>query len=160
MLGTEEVCVSAPQDTEGWLPSAAKHDHLLWWDGVYGWEPEGIQHVPYGRSQVPLWHTGVQHLHQFCKSLQWGRTVCVNVIIVPLSVARMSFSSFSFFPVDEMRIIPISNSTRATQFSHQLIRTQGEWEFLHLTVSSQNFSYEERKWEMLTYAVCKLKQHK
>uniref|UniRef100_A0A8C7WPY0 Si:dkey-49c17.4 n=1 Tax=Oryzias sinensis TaxID=183150 RepID=A0A8C7WPY0_9TELE len=54
--------------------------------------------------------------------------------------------------IDEMRIIPISNSTRATQFSHQLIRTQGEWEFLHLTVSSQNFSYEERKWEMLTYA--------
>ncbi|XP_024141051.2 5-hydroxytryptamine receptor 3C-like [Oryzias melastigma] len=55
--------------------------------------------------------------------------------------------------IDEMRIIPISNSTRATQFSHQVIKTQGEWEFLHLTVSTQNFSFEERKWEMLTYAL-------
>nr|XP_040033414.1 5-hydroxytryptamine receptor 3C-like [Gasterosteus aculeatus aculeatus] len=44
-----------------------------------------------------------------------------------------------------------SNSSRATQFSREVIRTQGEWEFLQLTVTSQNFTIDNKQWEYLIY---------
>uniref|UniRef100_A0A3Q3A7L8 5-hydroxytryptamine receptor 3A-like n=2 Tax=Kryptolebias marmoratus TaxID=37003 RepID=A0A3Q3A7L8_KRYMA len=55
--------------------------------------------------------------------------------------------------VDEMRIFPFSNSSRATQFSHEVMKTQGEWEFLQLSISNSSLSFENRTWEMLIYTV-------
>uniref|UniRef100_A0A3B3HX62 Si:dkey-49c17.4 n=1 Tax=Oryzias latipes TaxID=8090 RepID=A0A3B3HX62_ORYLA len=76
------------------------------------------------------------------ENLRVFSTCHMDVHKFPFDTQECNISISSANHCDEMRIIPISNSTRATQFSHQLIRTQGEWEFLHLTVSSQNFSYE------------------
>uniref|UniRef100_H3CMN6 Uncharacterized protein n=1 Tax=Tetraodon nigroviridis TaxID=99883 RepID=H3CMN6_TETNG len=51
----------------------------------------------------------------------------------------------------EIRLIPFSNSSRVTQFSREVIRTQGEWEFLQLSVSSTNFTMQDRIWQNLVY---------
>uniref|UniRef100_A0A674NJI9 Si:dkey-49c17.4 n=2 Tax=Takifugu rubripes TaxID=31033 RepID=A0A674NJI9_TAKRU len=52
----------------------------------------------------------------------------------------------------EMRLVPFSNSSRATQFSREVIKTQGEWEFLQLSVTRTNFSIQDSQiWENLIY---------
>ncbi|TNN03225.1 hypothetical protein fugu_000254 [Takifugu bimaculatus] len=52
----------------------------------------------------------------------------------------------------EMRLVPFSNSSRATQFSREMIKTQGEWEFLQLSVTRTNFSiHDSQIWENLIY---------
>ncbi|XP_067432646.1 5-hydroxytryptamine receptor 3A-like [Thunnus thynnus] len=53
--------------------------------------------------------------------------------------------------VDEIRLIPFSNSSRATQFSREMMKTQGEWEFLQLSVASYNFTFDNKPWEQLIY---------
>ncbi|KAK1881745.1 5-hydroxytryptamine receptor 3A [Dissostichus eleginoides] len=53
--------------------------------------------------------------------------------------------------VDELRILPFSNASRATQFSREVIKSQGEWEFLHLSISSNNFTFGIKQWEQLIY---------
>lgn len=83
---------------------------------------------------------------RLCGSGQNGRN------LIP---ATRSFHS-DFLPVssvDEIRVFPFSNSSRATQFSREVIRTQGEWEFLQLTVTSQNFTIDNKQWEYLIYTV-------
>ncbi|XP_022598034.1 5-hydroxytryptamine receptor 3A-like [Seriola dumerili] len=52
---------------------------------------------------------------------------------------------------DEIRLLPSSNSSRATQFSREVMKTQGEWEFLQLSVNNHNFTYDNREWEQLIY---------
>ncbi|XP_032430529.1 5-hydroxytryptamine receptor 3A-like [Xiphophorus hellerii] len=53
----------------------------------------------------------------------------------------------------EMRILASSNSSRVTQFSQQIMKTQGEWEFLRLSVNNSLLTYENRSWDMLMYTV-------
>ncbi|XP_070708439.1 5-hydroxytryptamine receptor 3A-like [Pempheris klunzingeri] len=53
--------------------------------------------------------------------------------------------------IDEIRLLPSSNSSRATQFSREVMKTQGEWEFLQLSVTSSNFTFHNRQWEQLIY---------
>uniref|UniRef100_A0A087Y485 Uncharacterized protein n=1 Tax=Poecilia formosa TaxID=48698 RepID=A0A087Y485_POEFO len=55
--------------------------------------------------------------------------------------------------VKEIRIFPFSNSSRATQFSREVMKTQGEWEFLKMSVESANISLYDRRWELLVYKV-------
>ncbi|MEQ2311592.1 hypothetical protein AMECASPLE_021815, partial [Ameca splendens] len=55
--------------------------------------------------------------------------------------------------VKEIRMSPFSNSSRATQFSREIMKTQGEWEFLKMSVESSNLSLYDRRWELLTYTV-------
>lgn len=52
-----------------------------------------------------------------------------------------------------MKLVPFSNSSRVTQFSREVIKAQGEWEFLHLSVSHTNFTMDEKIWENLIYTV-------
>ncbi|XP_035526941.1 5-hydroxytryptamine receptor 3A-like [Morone saxatilis] len=53
--------------------------------------------------------------------------------------------------IDEIRLFPFSNSSRATQFSREVMKTQGEWEFLQLSVNSSNYTIHDRQWELLVY---------
>ncbi|XP_070847204.1 5-hydroxytryptamine receptor 3A-like [Chaetodon trifascialis] len=53
--------------------------------------------------------------------------------------------------VNEIRLIPFSNSSRATQFSREVMRSQGEWEFLQLSITSGSFTFHGRIWEQLIY---------
>ncbi|KAM4715249.1 5-hydroxytryptamine receptor 3A-like [Anableps anableps] len=55
--------------------------------------------------------------------------------------------------VKEIRIVPFSNSSRATQFSREVMKTQGEWEFLKMSVESSNLSLYDKRWELLIYKV-------
>ncbi|XP_021173621.2 5-hydroxytryptamine receptor 3A isoform X2 [Fundulus heteroclitus] len=55
--------------------------------------------------------------------------------------------------VKEIRISPFSNSSRATQFSREIMKTQGEWEFLKMSVQNSNLSLYDRRWELLTYTI-------
>ncbi|XP_029934209.1 5-hydroxytryptamine receptor 3A-like [Myripristis murdjan] len=55
--------------------------------------------------------------------------------------------------VDEVQLVPFSNSSRATQFSREVMKTQGEWDFLNLTVSSNSFNFEHGDWENLIYTI-------
>ncbi|XP_041819277.1 5-hydroxytryptamine receptor 3A-like [Chelmon rostratus] len=53
--------------------------------------------------------------------------------------------------VTEIRLTPFSNSSRVTQFSREVMRTQGEWEFLQLSVTTTNFTFHGKYWEQLVY---------
>ncbi|XP_031171419.1 5-hydroxytryptamine receptor 3A-like [Sander lucioperca] len=53
--------------------------------------------------------------------------------------------------VNEIRLLPSSNSSRATQFSREVMKSQGEWEFLQLSIASYNFTFDDRQWENLIY---------
>ncbi|XP_061787704.1 5-hydroxytryptamine receptor 3A-like [Nerophis lumbriciformis] len=51
----------------------------------------------------------------------------------------------------QMRIIPVFNSSRATESTKENLQSQGEWEFLHLSVSNNNFSHDGRLWDQLVF---------
>ncbi|KAM9832033.1 5-hydroxytryptamine receptor 3C-like [Neosynchiropus ocellatus] len=53
---------------------------------------------------------------------------------------------------DQLRLVPFSNTSLATQFSRQMMRTQGEWEFIQLSVERTNVSLLELEWEQLIYS--------
>uniref|UniRef100_A0A3B4UMH1 Si:dkey-49c17.4 n=1 Tax=Seriola dumerili TaxID=41447 RepID=A0A3B4UMH1_SERDU len=54
--------------------------------------------------------------------------------ITQVSVPRdMLWRPDLFIYEDEIRLLPSSNSSRATQFSREVMKTQGEWEFLQLS---------------------------
>ncbi|XP_041670770.1 5-hydroxytryptamine receptor 3A-like [Cheilinus undulatus] len=53
--------------------------------------------------------------------------------------------------VEELRLLPCSNSSRATQFSREVMKTQGEWDFVQLSVTNYNTSFSNRLWESLVY---------
>lgn len=70
-----------------------------------------------------------------------------------LNLPSLQYSPSSLTSVDEIRFIPFSNSTRATQFSREAMKTQGDWEFVQLTVSGNNFTFNDRQWEQIIYTV-------
>ncbi|XP_053708118.1 5-hydroxytryptamine receptor 3A-like [Synchiropus splendidus] len=53
---------------------------------------------------------------------------------------------------DQLRLLPFSNTSRATQFSKLVMRTQGEWDFIQLSVEKMNVSISELEWEQLNYS--------
>ncbi|XP_053270306.1 5-hydroxytryptamine receptor 3A [Pleuronectes platessa] len=53
--------------------------------------------------------------------------------------------------IGEIRLAPSSNSSRATKFSREVLKTQGEWEFLHLSVSNNILTFDNRSFEQLVY---------
>ncbi|KAK7918838.1 hypothetical protein WMY93_010122, partial [Mugilogobius chulae] len=55
--------------------------------------------------------------------------------------------------VEEVRMRPSLNSSRVTEFTRELLRTQGEWEFVNLSVDNYNFTYSDQTWETLVYTV-------
>ncbi|XP_055005941.1 5-hydroxytryptamine receptor 3A-like [Boleophthalmus pectinirostris] len=52
---------------------------------------------------------------------------------------------------DEVHLRPLLNSSRVTEFSRELLLTQGEWEFVSLSVDNYNFSFSGLMWETLVY---------
>ncbi|KAM3592810.1 uncharacterized protein V6R79_025587 [Siganus canaliculatus] len=88
------------------------------------------------------------------ENLRVVSTCKMDVHKFPFDTQRCSITIGSaMHSVEEMRIVPVSNSSRATQFSRDVMRTQGEWEFLHLSVESENLTYYDRGWENLKYTI-------
>ncbi|XP_008294211.1 5-hydroxytryptamine receptor 3A-like [Stegastes partitus] len=52
---------------------------------------------------------------------------------------------------DEIKLFPFSNASRATQFSRELMKTQGEWEFVQLSITNSNFTFDNKLWDQLSY---------
>lgn len=82
-----------------------------------------------------------------------GTCVCTCVRCLALFFDGWRFWVSVLTSVSEFRLIPSSNASRATQFSHEVLRSQGEWEFLHLSITKANFTYNGKTWEQLTYTV-------
>ncbi|XP_031698695.1 5-hydroxytryptamine receptor 3A-like [Anarrhichthys ocellatus] len=79
-------------------------------------------------------------------------TCKMDVHKFPFDTQRCSISVGSAIHcIEEIRLLPSSNSSRATKFSRDVMKTQGEWEFLHLTVTRYNFTLDDRVWETLAY---------
>ncbi|KAM4715250.1 5-hydroxytryptamine receptor 3A-like [Anableps anableps] len=53
----------------------------------------------------------------------------------------------------EMQILPSSNSSRVTQFSQQIMKTQGEWEFLRLSINNSILTFDNRSYDRLIYTI-------
>lgn len=63
---------------------------------------------------------------------------------------NISFGS-AIHSVEEVRLRASLDSSRITEFSREVMKTQGEWDFLQLTVLNTNFTYGGRAWEQLIY---------
>lgn len=146
------------QDPERWVCPQPLPVCELWWDGLLRGGHEGCQHLQDGRPQISIRHTKLQPLHWFSTALRWGDMricVCVCLCVRCLAVffVGWKFLVFVLPSVSEFRLIPSSNASRATQFSHEVLRSQGEWEFLHLSITNTNFTYHRKTWEQLIYTV-------
>ncbi|XP_030631007.1 5-hydroxytryptamine receptor 3A [Chanos chanos] len=65
----------------------------------------------------------------------------------------ISFSSCCH-TVNELRFLPISNSTKVTRTSKEILLSQGEWEFLNMSVRTHNLSFHEHgDWNIVQYTV-------
>ncbi|XP_036383719.1 5-hydroxytryptamine receptor 3A-like [Megalops cyprinoides] len=64
----------------------------------------------------------------------------------------ITFSSL-IYTVDDVQLFPHSNSSRATQASLEVIQSQGEWEFLNMSVTKTKLSLDEKAWDQLTYTI-------
>ncbi|KAM4526360.1 5-hydroxytryptamine receptor 3A-like [Fundulus diaphanus] len=62
-------------------------------------------------------------------------------------------SIYSLPTVEEMRVLPSSNSSLVTKFSQQIMKTQGEWEFLRMSVNNTILVYDNRSWDLVIYTV-------
>lgn len=144
------------QDQERWVSPQPLLVCQLRWDGFLRGRLEGRQHLQDGRPQIPIRHTKLQPLHWFSSALRWGYMhVCAYLWpgCLPVCLDDWRFLVSVLTTVDEFRLIPSSNASRATQFSHEVLRSQGEWEFLHLSIANANFTYYGKTWEQLIYTV-------
>uniref|UniRef100_A0A3Q3QS10 Uncharacterized protein n=1 Tax=Monopterus albus TaxID=43700 RepID=A0A3Q3QS10_MONAL len=79
-------------------------------------------------------------------------TCNMNVHKFPFDTQRcnISFSS-AIHTVDQVRLFPSSNSSRATEFSQEIMKTQGEWDFLQLSVTNSSLTIDKEQWDMIIY---------
>ncbi|XP_054454298.1 5-hydroxytryptamine receptor 3A-like [Anoplopoma fimbria] len=79
-------------------------------------------------------------------------TCKMDVHKFPFDTQRCSITVASAIHcVQQIRLHPYSNSSRATQYSREVMKTQGEWDFLQLSVTSGNITFGDGMWEHLIY---------
>ncbi|XP_073774698.1 5-hydroxytryptamine receptor 3A [Danio rerio] len=79
-------------------------------------------------------------------------TCALNVHKFPFDTQTCHITVFSVNHSDkEIKLVPASNSTKATQMARDLLLTQGEWELLNISVSNQNMLYEGQSFQTLKY---------
>ncbi|KAJ8363658.1 hypothetical protein SKAU_G00124890 [Synaphobranchus kaupii] len=99
-------------------------------------------------------------------SIFYNGTVMLEDDSVVTSTCKMDVHKFPFdtqscvitfgsimHPVNELQLIPFSNSSRATQTSLEVIQTQGEWEFLSVSVMRSTGSFHRGEWDLLKYKI-------
>uniref|UniRef100_A0A3P9B6R8 Si:dkey-49c17.4 n=1 Tax=Maylandia zebra TaxID=106582 RepID=A0A3P9B6R8_9CICH len=140
----------------------------IWNNERISWDPDqfcGITHITIPREI--LWKPDV-FIYEMTAEGTYDGTITSEDDIKIVSTCKMDVHKFPFdtclnsetflsfflsFPktVDEMQLSPFSNSSRATQFSREVMKTQGEWEFLQLSISKVNMTFENKLWESLIY---------
>ncbi|XP_061666971.1 5-hydroxytryptamine receptor 3A-like isoform X3 [Syngnathoides biaculeatus] len=121
---------------------------LLWIPDIFIFEmveKDNSQHNPY----LLVKHDGTVLLDQDIRAV----SVCMmDVHKFPFDTQRCNISLASaVFKYEQLRVIPVVNSSRATESTKALLHSQGEWEFLHLSVSSGNISFDDLVWDKLVY---------
>ncbi|XP_067286354.1 5-hydroxytryptamine receptor 3A-like [Pseudorasbora parva] len=53
----------------------------------------------------------------------------------------------------EIKLVPASNSSKTTQVARESLLTQGEWEFLNISVSMDKESYEGQTFDLIKYTI-------
>ncbi|XP_077357801.1 5-hydroxytryptamine receptor 3A-like [Festucalex cinctus] len=108
-------------------------------------EKDNSQHNPY----MLVRHDGTVFLDQDIRAV----SMCImDVHKFPFDTQRCNISMASAaFKYQDMRVFPVVNSSRATEFSKSLMLSQGEWDFLHLSVSSDNITIDYQAWDCLVY---------
>ncbi|KAL2101794.1 hypothetical protein ACEWY4_003555 [Coilia grayii] len=65
----------------------------------------------------------------------------------------LSFSSV-IHPDNEIQLVPASNSSRATQNALEIMLSQGEWEFINVTVHTDKLIFQELgSWDKVVYTI-------
>ncbi|XP_019726241.1 5-hydroxytryptamine receptor 3A-like [Hippocampus comes] len=108
-------------------------------------EKDNSQYNPY----LLVKHDGIVALDQDIRAV----SMCMmDVHKFPFDTQRCNITLVSAVHLYEhLRVIPVVNSSRATQFTKAMMHSQGEWDFLHLSVSSHNITIENQVWDQLVY---------
>ncbi|KAL1264573.1 hypothetical protein QQF64_004928 [Cirrhinus molitorella] len=81
-------------------------------------------------------------------------TCTMNVHKFPFDTQKCHITVSSINYSDkEIKLIPASNSSKATQVARESILTKGEWEFLNISVLLQNESYEGQTYDRIKYTI-------
>ncbi|XP_028990097.2 5-hydroxytryptamine receptor 3A-like isoform X2 [Betta splendens] len=147
---------------------------MTWTNERISWDPErfcGIRELSVPKSLLwkpDLFIYEMIHKHETATTpyyfMSYNGNVYSEQVMKLVSTCQMDLHKFPFDTqrcnitvgsaihcVKEMRFIPFSNSTRATQFSREVMLTQGDWDFLQLMVTSRNFSFKDQQWEQIIY---------
>ncbi|XDV44295.1 hypothetical protein PO909_012599, partial [Leuciscus waleckii] len=81
-------------------------------------------------------------------------TCTMNVHKFPFDIQTCHITVSSINHSDkEIKLVPASNSSKATQVSRESILTQGEWEFLNISVSVVKDNYEGQTFDWIKYTI-------
>ncbi|XP_073684000.1 5-hydroxytryptamine receptor 3B-like [Garra rufa] len=81
-------------------------------------------------------------------------TCTMNVYKFPFDTQKCHITVSSInYSDNEIKLVPASNSSKATQVARESILTMGEWEFLNISVSLQNESYEGQTFDRIKYTI-------
>ncbi|XP_022045611.1 5-hydroxytryptamine receptor 3A-like [Acanthochromis polyacanthus] len=122
--------------------------HLLWKPDLFIFEMIQKDESPQNPNLI-MHHDGTIQSEQDLKVVS---TCKMDVHKFPFDTQSCTISiGSSSHCAAEIKIIPFYNSSRATQFSREMMKTQGEWEFLQLSISRANFTFDGKLWEQLSY---------
>ncbi|XP_070304853.1 5-hydroxytryptamine receptor 3A-like [Salvelinus sp. IW2-2015] len=109
-------------------------------------EKDDGPHSPY----LYVSHDGIVLIEDEMKVVS---TCKMDVHKFPFDTQRcnITFSS-AIHIVTDIQLIPFSNSSRVTQASREVMQTQGEWEFLDMTVSRGKLILD-REWDQISYTI-------
>ncbi|XP_050980506.1 5-hydroxytryptamine receptor 3A-like [Labeo rohita] len=121
------------------------------------WKPDLYVHEMSEREDGPLnpylyiTHDGNVKMEDDHKIVS---TCIMNVHKFPFDTQKchITVSSISYSD-KEIKLIPASNSSKATKVARESILTMGEWEFLNISVSLQNESYEGETYDRIKYTI-------
>ncbi|XP_078147020.1 5-hydroxytryptamine receptor 3A-like [Centroberyx gerrardi] len=123
---------------------------MLWRPDLFIYEMTEKDDAPQS-PYIYVSHDGTVILEEDMKVVS---TCKMDVHKFPFDTQRCNITVGSaIHSVDEVRLIPVSNSSRATQSSLELMLTQGEWEFLDLSVTNNTLNFDRGQLEQLVYTI-------
>ncbi|XP_071400719.1 5-hydroxytryptamine receptor 3A-like [Centroberyx affinis] len=123
---------------------------MLWRPDLFIYEMTEKDDAPQN-PYIYMSHDGTVILEEDMKVVS---TCKMDVHKFPFDTQRCNITVGSaIHNVGEVRLIPFSNSSRATQFSRKVMLTQGEWEFLDLSVTNDTLNFDRGQWEQLIYTI-------
>ncbi|XP_051968001.1 5-hydroxytryptamine receptor 3A-like [Xyrauchen texanus] len=81
-------------------------------------------------------------------------TCTMNIHKFPFDTQTCHFTVSSINHSDEeIKLVPASNASKVTQTAREYLMTQGEWEFLNISVSHQRENFNGRTFEIIKYTI-------